>query len=114
MAQEESEQIRLFSPPPGRRRSAAARPSRGSSVSSLLFEPQVAAGDGSPCRRTQEGTCDSPGRVPPQSAACKLAELQARTPERPQQGAVFWPYAWRSQLCTCTGCKVSEHSGTGC
>lgn len=38
-------------------------------------------------------------------APCRLKELKARGPERPREGAVFWPYGWRSKLCTCTSCK---------
>uniref|UniRef100_A0A3Q1C4F7 Putative E3 ubiquitin-protein ligase UBR7 n=1 Tax=Amphiprion ocellaris TaxID=80972 RepID=A0A3Q1C4F7_AMPOC len=36
---------------------------------------------------------------------CKLKELQAQGRERLRRGAVFWPYSWRSELCTCTSCK---------
>ncbi|XP_034050934.1 putative E3 ubiquitin-protein ligase UBR7 [Thalassophryne amazonica] len=37
--------------------------------------------------------------------SCRLQELQAKGPERPRVGAVFWPYSWRSKLCTCISCK---------
>ncbi|TNM95441.1 hypothetical protein fugu_016524 [Takifugu bimaculatus] len=36
---------------------------------------------------------------------CRLKELQVRGPDRLRKGAVFWPYSWRSELCTCIGCK---------
>uniref|UniRef100_H3DJ07 Putative E3 ubiquitin-protein ligase UBR7 n=1 Tax=Tetraodon nigroviridis TaxID=99883 RepID=H3DJ07_TETNG len=36
---------------------------------------------------------------------CRLKELQVRGPEPPRRGAVFWPYSWRSELCTCINCK---------
>ncbi|XP_072314301.1 putative E3 ubiquitin-protein ligase UBR7 [Eucyclogobius newberryi] len=39
------------------------------------------------------------------SAVCKVKELEGRAAPRPREGAVFWPYNWRSQLCTCTSCK---------
>lgn len=39
---------------------------------------------------------------------CKLKVLQAQGRERLRQGAVFWPYSWRSELCTCTDCKVGH------
>lgn len=36
---------------------------------------------------------------------CRLKALLAQGLERARQGAVFWPYDWRSQLCTCVDCK---------
>uniref|UniRef100_A0A3Q3QFP7 Putative E3 ubiquitin-protein ligase UBR7 n=1 Tax=Monopterus albus TaxID=43700 RepID=A0A3Q3QFP7_MONAL len=36
--------------------------------------------------------------------SCQVS-LLAKGPERLRQGAVFWPYSWRSKLCTCTSCK---------
>ena len=42
------------------------------------------------------------------TVVCRLEKLQAEGPERQRQGAVFWPYSWRSQLCTCMSCKVGR------
>uniref|UniRef100_A0A3Q3J098 UBR-type domain-containing protein n=1 Tax=Monopterus albus TaxID=43700 RepID=A0A3Q3J098_MONAL len=56
--------------------------------------------------KTREET-GSPGTATTETASCKLKELQAKGPERLRQGAVFWPYSWRSKLCTCTSCKVA-------
>nr|XP_020446397.1 putative E3 ubiquitin-protein ligase UBR7 isoform X3 [Monopterus albus] len=55
-------------------------------------------------QETREET-GSPGTATTETASCKLKELQAKGPERLRQGAVFWPYSWRSKLCTCTSCK---------
>lgn len=38
---------------------------------------------------------------------CRLKELQIRGLDRLRRGAVFWPYNWRSELCTCINCKVA-------
>uniref|UniRef100_A0A3Q3J4N5 UBR-type domain-containing protein n=1 Tax=Monopterus albus TaxID=43700 RepID=A0A3Q3J4N5_MONAL len=57
-----------------------------------------------PYEQTREET-GSPGTATTETASCKLKELQAKGPERLRQGAVFWPYSWRSKLCTCTSCK---------
>lgn len=48
----------------------------------------------------------SPAKATNKTATCRLKELQAQGLERLTQGAVFWPYSWRSELCTCTSCKV--------
>ncbi|CAI5684907.1 unnamed protein product [Oreochromis niloticus] len=37
---------------------------------------------------------------------CRLKELQAIGQKRVQSGAVFWPSAWRSKLCSCSICQV--------
>lgn len=37
-------------------------------------------------------------------SSCKLKELQAAAQTREQSGAVFWPSAWRSKLCSCSSC----------
>lgn len=42
------------------------------------------------------------------AVACRLKELQDQGLQRLRQGAVFWPYSWRSELCTCTSCKVAR------
>ncbi|KAG7466300.1 hypothetical protein MATL_G00163380 [Megalops atlanticus] len=36
---------------------------------------------------------------------CRLKELKEKGLERAREGAVFWPYDWRSKLCTCISCK---------
>ncbi|XP_041827490.1 putative E3 ubiquitin-protein ligase UBR7 [Melanotaenia boesemani] len=59
----------------------------------------------SPCKRThEEMTCGSL-KATNKSADCRLKKLQAQGLDRLRQGAVFWPYSWRSELCTCTTCK---------
>ncbi|KAK2826070.1 hypothetical protein Q5P01_020284 [Channa striata] len=60
---------------------------------------------GSPCKRTHEEMTGSPGKATTKTVACRLMELQVRGLERLRKGAVFWPYSWRSELCTCTSCK---------
>ncbi|XP_048829833.1 putative E3 ubiquitin-protein ligase UBR7 [Brienomyrus brachyistius] len=54
------------------------------------------------CKRTHEQMVE-----PPCSAAeqCKLERMKTQGVCRPRVGAVFWPYVWRSQLCTCISCK---------
>ncbi|XP_076014611.1 putative E3 ubiquitin-protein ligase UBR7 [Genypterus blacodes] len=61
----------------------------------------------SSCKGTsQETTTTSPVRSSTKTAeACRLKALQGQGPERPREGAVFWPYSWRSELCTCVSCK---------
>ncbi|KAF6732895.1 putative E3 ubiquitin-protein ligase UBR7 [Oryzias melastigma] len=63
-------------------------------------------------RRQEEGGSESSPRkkkhsetskVSTKAGECRLKKLQGL--ERPRQGAVFWPYSWRSELCTCTNCK---------
>ncbi|TKS65098.1 putative E3 ubiquitin-protein ligase UBR7 [Collichthys lucidus] len=39
--------------------------------------------------------------------SCKLKQLQAIGQKRVQSGAVFWPSAWRSKLCSCNTCQES-------
>lgn len=36
---------------------------------------------------------------------CTLRQLQATGQKRVQSGAVFWPSAWRSKLCSCNTCQ---------
>lgn len=42
------------------------------------------------------------------ATTCRLKELRVQGLERLRKGAVFWPYNWRSKLCTCTSCKVAQ------
>ncbi|KAM3602796.1 uncharacterized protein V6R79_010834 [Siganus canaliculatus] len=37
--------------------------------------------------------------------SCRLNELSAIGQKRVQSGAVFWPSAWRSRLCSCKDCQ---------
>ncbi|CAL8272811.1 unnamed protein product [Merluccius merluccius] len=53
------------------------------------------------CKRTHQEMTDGPVKT----QGCKLKELLTRGPDRAREGAVFWPYNWRSQLCTCVSCK---------
>ncbi|XP_042359638.1 putative E3 ubiquitin-protein ligase UBR7 [Plectropomus leopardus] len=39
--------------------------------------------------------------------SCRFKKLQATGQKRVQSGAVFWPSAWRSKLCSCDTCKES-------
>uniref|UniRef100_A0A3Q4GS77 Putative E3 ubiquitin-protein ligase UBR7 n=1 Tax=Neolamprologus brichardi TaxID=32507 RepID=A0A3Q4GS77_NEOBR len=60
-------------------------------------------------QRKDEEPSSSDERTEPEvrnGSACKLKELQARGLERLRRGAVFWPYSWRAELCTCTSCKL--------
>ncbi|KAM9341280.1 putative E3 ubiquitin-protein ligase UBR7 [Symphorus nematophorus] len=59
----------------------------------------------SPCKRTHEEMTGSPEKTSTRAVACRLKELQVQGRERLRQGAVFWPYSWRSKLCTCMSCK---------
>ncbi|XP_072545293.1 putative E3 ubiquitin-protein ligase UBR7 isoform X2 [Salminus brasiliensis] len=44
-------------------------------------------------------TCQS------ETTQCQLKDLKTKGLVRPRVGSVFWPYCWRSKLCTCTDCK---------
>ncbi|KAJ8341375.1 hypothetical protein SKAU_G00336660 [Synaphobranchus kaupii] len=46
-------------------------------------------------RETEEGS----------ALECRLREMEGKGPARAREGAVFWPYVWRSKLCTCVSCK---------
>ncbi|KAF7666447.1 hypothetical protein LDENG_00108730 [Lucifuga dentata] len=59
----------------------------------------------SSCKRTHQEMTDSLVKSANKTVACRLKELQAQELERPREGAVFWPYSWRSKLCTCVSCK---------
>ncbi|KAM9840716.1 putative E3 ubiquitin-protein ligase UBR7 [Aulostomus maculatus] len=39
--------------------------------------------------------------------SCKLKDLQESSQKRVRSGAVFWPSAWRSKLCSCNDCQES-------
>ncbi|XP_038575411.1 putative E3 ubiquitin-protein ligase UBR7 [Micropterus salmoides] len=75
------------------------------STSAEQTKQEEAANRSSPCKRTHEEMRGSPVKATTKTATCRLKELQAQGLERLRQGAVFWPYSWRSELCTCTSCK---------
>ncbi|XP_051954222.1 putative E3 ubiquitin-protein ligase UBR7 isoform X2 [Xyrauchen texanus] len=69
------------------------------------FDEKVQVNRTSACKRkhqdetegfTEEGSC----------SGCRLREMKASVRSRTLQGAVFWPSAWRTKLCTCTDCKI--------
>ncbi|XP_056623631.1 putative E3 ubiquitin-protein ligase UBR7 isoform X3 [Triplophysa dalaica] len=39
------------------------------------------------------------------SDRCVYKELTVNDMKKTTEAAIFWPYHWRSELCTCTGCK---------
>uniref|UniRef100_A0A3Q3WXP0 Putative E3 ubiquitin-protein ligase UBR7 n=1 Tax=Mola mola TaxID=94237 RepID=A0A3Q3WXP0_MOLML len=43
--------------------------------------------------------------------SCRLKELRAIGQKRVQSGAMFWPSAWRSKLCSCDGCQRLSAAG---
>uniref|UniRef100_A0A4W5P0E8 Putative E3 ubiquitin-protein ligase UBR7 n=1 Tax=Hucho hucho TaxID=62062 RepID=A0A4W5P0E8_9TELE len=55
-------------------------------------------------RRHQEMEGGSPSKAP---SECRLKELGGTGTERAEFGAVFWPSAWRTKLCSCVSCKKS-------
>ncbi|XP_068608193.1 putative E3 ubiquitin-protein ligase UBR7 [Brachionichthys hirsutus] len=59
----------------------------------------------SPCKRPRVEMTGSPSQTTLEKVSCRLRELQVQCPETPRRGAVFWPYSWRSELCTCMSCK---------
>uniref|UniRef100_A0A668AXJ6 Putative E3 ubiquitin-protein ligase UBR7 n=1 Tax=Myripristis murdjan TaxID=586833 RepID=A0A668AXJ6_9TELE len=67
------------------------------------YAAHITANRRSPCKRAHQEMTGSSAKS--KSGACRLKELQARGLERPREGAVFWPYSWRSELCTCVSCK---------
>ncbi|CAG5866420.1 unnamed protein product, partial [Menidia menidia] len=78
---------------------------KGESTSSDSHKFEDAQTRSSSCKRTYNEMTASPLQAPTQTGECRLRGLQARGLDRLRQGAVFWPYSWRSELCTCTSCK---------
>ncbi|XP_026209738.1 putative E3 ubiquitin-protein ligase UBR7 [Anabas testudineus] len=72
------------------------------STSAEHTKQEVSASRSLLCKRTHE---EMTGKATTKAVTCKLVELQAQRPEGLRKGAVFWPYSWRSELCTCTSCK---------
>ncbi|KAJ0009075.1 hypothetical protein NQD34_016490 [Periophthalmus magnuspinnatus] len=67
---------------------------------------EVAEKRSSTCKRKREEEISgSSVHKPAKTVDCRLKELEAQAVQRPREGAVFWPYDWRTQLCTCTSCK---------
>ncbi|XP_062323395.1 putative E3 ubiquitin-protein ligase UBR7 [Osmerus eperlanus] len=67
-------------------------------------EDMSKANGSSSCKRKhQELEVGSPSEAP----ECRLTELKSRGPEKTRTGAVFWPSAWRTKLCSCASCKRS-------
>ncbi|XP_071759071.2 putative E3 ubiquitin-protein ligase UBR7 [Centroberyx gerrardi] len=60
--------------------------------------------DGPSCKRSRQET----------EGKCRLKELQAIGQKRVQSGAVFWPSAWRSKLCSCITCQKSSADAGVC
>uniref|UniRef100_G3NZP7 Putative E3 ubiquitin-protein ligase UBR7 n=1 Tax=Gasterosteus aculeatus aculeatus TaxID=481459 RepID=G3NZP7_GASAC len=75
------------------------------STSAEPTKQEEVANRSSPCKRTHEEMAGGPAKAASKTAACRLKDLQAAGPERPRHGAVFWPYGWRAELCTCVSCK---------
>ncbi|XP_070835711.1 putative E3 ubiquitin-protein ligase UBR7 isoform X1 [Chaetodon trifascialis] len=75
------------------------------STSAEQAKQEEAANRSPPCKRTHEEMAGSPAKATTRAVPCRLKELQIKGLERLRQGAVFWPYGWRSKLCTCTSCK---------
>uniref|UniRef100_W5L590 Ubiquitin protein ligase E3 component n-recognin 7 n=1 Tax=Astyanax mexicanus TaxID=7994 RepID=W5L590_ASTMX len=56
-------------------------------------------------KRTREEMERHSSACQSEAALCKLKNLKTKGLVRPRVGSVFWPYCWRSKLCTCTDCK---------
>ncbi|XP_071019305.1 putative E3 ubiquitin-protein ligase UBR7 isoform X1 [Oncorhynchus clarkii lewisi] len=61
-------------------------------------------------RRHQEIEGGSPSKAP---SECRLMELGGTGTERAEFGAVFWPSAWRTKLCSCVSCKQKSYAEAG-
>ncbi|XP_028293141.1 putative E3 ubiquitin-protein ligase UBR7 [Gouania willdenowi] len=75
--------------------------SRAEGVSTSENHREPKAIGKSPSKRNLDEMTDNPNNT----LECKLKELQSHALQKPRLGAVFWPYSWRSELCTCTACK---------
>ncbi|KAG9336572.1 hypothetical protein JZ751_002919 [Albula glossodonta] len=56
-------------------------------------------------KRSHQEMQGSPLENKPKKVECKLQRMEGKGLVRPRKGAVFWPYVWRSKLCTCINCK---------
>ncbi|CAB1343063.1 unnamed protein product [Coregonus sp. 'balchen'] len=61
-------------------------------------------------RRHQEMEGGSPSKAP---SDCRFKELRGTGTERAEFGAVFWPSAWRTKLCSCVSCKQKSYAEAG-
>lgn len=75
------------------------------STSAEITKPEEVANGSSPCKRTHEEMSGSPANAVSETFVCRLKELRAKGLEERRRGAVFWPYGWRAELCTCVSCK---------
>uniref|UniRef100_A0A3P9HH12 Putative E3 ubiquitin-protein ligase UBR7 n=1 Tax=Oryzias latipes TaxID=8090 RepID=A0A3P9HH12_ORYLA len=80
-------------------KSPEKRPRNEGSTSSDESRKAEAGIGSSPRKRNHPET----SKVNTTPGECRLKKLQGL--ERARLGAVFWPYSWRSELCTCTNCK---------
>ncbi|XP_037603024.1 putative E3 ubiquitin-protein ligase UBR7 [Sebastes umbrosus] len=109
--EEEEEEEEEVDVEDGAEKRKASEPSRSgaddepSTSAAENTKQEEAASRSSRCKRTHEMMTGNPAKATTKTAVCRLKELQAKGPERPRQGAVFWPYSWRSELCTCMSCK---------
>ncbi|TRY57050.1 hypothetical protein DNTS_023951 [Danionella cerebrum] len=53
------------------------------------------------CKRKQQDDADETS----ERSGCRLSEMKTSGKSHIPQGAVFWPSAWRSKLCSCSECK---------
>ncbi|XP_075963818.1 putative E3 ubiquitin-protein ligase UBR7 [Anarhichas minor] len=107
--EEEKEEEEEVDVEDGAEKEEASEPSHSGdeepSTSAEHTKQEEVATRSSPCKRTHEEMSGSPAKAVTKTVVCRLKELQAMGLERRRQGAVFWPYSWRSELCTCMSCK---------
>ncbi|KAI3367725.1 hypothetical protein L3Q82_026568 [Scortum barcoo] len=106
-AEEEEEEEVEVDVEEGVEKEEASEPSQSQSEepSTSAEQTKQAANRSSPCKRTHEEMTGGCAKAATKTVMCRLKELQVQGLERLRQGAVFWPYSWRSELCTCTSCK---------
>uniref|UniRef100_G3NZN9 Putative E3 ubiquitin-protein ligase UBR7 n=1 Tax=Gasterosteus aculeatus TaxID=69293 RepID=G3NZN9_GASAC len=81
------------------------------SVSHAEEEEEVDVSEPSQSEHEEPSTSAEPTKQETSTAVCDFMRLcrdlivKAAGPERPRHGAVFWPYGWRAELCTCVSCK---------
>ncbi|XP_062858421.1 putative E3 ubiquitin-protein ligase UBR7 [Trichomycterus rosablanca] len=69
---------------------------------SPVHEKQVEVNGTAGCKRKQQDLDVSAA----ESSHCRFEKIKSSEQRRVQQGAVFWPPAWRSKLCSCPDCKT--------
>ncbi|XP_066532670.1 putative E3 ubiquitin-protein ligase UBR7 isoform X1 [Hoplias malabaricus] len=82
----------------------ANKPQKGASESPVDDKQQVEVNGTVGCKRKFQEEEDSSAEG--SCSGCRLREMTASGQSRARQGAVFWPSAWRSKLCSCTHCKT--------